>query len=263
MDVTLRRKFPFLYSQPDIPADKAKVVARLDIMKLDGWRALESMTLEELDELQAEAEGAIVSVDEFGFTGFDNEHDKTIIEAREAIKMQRIKTRNRKYEELAKQDERRDCLVCAALSINKALNMLEKAQEIEPDPKYCEGLLPRYDYEIDPSDMTDGELDYFVRHYDPSQIANPFPDHSVLNLLKTPAAKTLAAEVKKHNEAFQERYEIMRTNYGAARAEQSRRRDEARAKAETLAATKRQISETDTSDVIADLMSRIEELEGR
>ena len=153
-----RRKFPFLYGNPDIPADKMKIAAKLDIMKLDGWKALESMTIDELDALQAEAESAIINVDEFGFTGFENEHDRAIIEAREAIKQQRIRTRKKIYDERTKQDQRRNNLICAALSINKAVNLLEEAAKTEQDPVYCGGLLPRYDHEIDPSDMSDGEL---------------------------------------------------------------------------------------------------------
>lgn len=263
MDVTLKRKFPFLYGKPDIPVDKAKVVAKLDLMKLDGWKALEEMTLDELNELQAEAEGAIVSVNEFGFTGFDNEHDRAIIEAREAIKQQRRKVIDKKYEERAKQDQRRNDIVCAANFINRAANLLEEAAATEQDPVYCEGILPRYGYEIDPAAMTDGELDNFINNNHPSMVADPFPDYSTLELLKTPTAKKLAAEVKKHNEAFQKRHEIMRTNYEAAKAEQARRRDEAREKAEALAAAKREIGFTDTNDVIADLVNRIEELESR
>lgn len=263
MDMALRRKFSFLYPQPDIPADKAKIVAKLDIMKLDGWKALESMTLQELDDLQAEAESAVIFVDEYGFTGLDNEHDHTIIEAREAIKRQRIKTRNKQYDERARQDNRRNALMSAAKHIMQAADQLEKAQQIKLDPSYYASLLPRYDHEVDVSAMTDGELEYFIRTYDPSIVGNPFPDHSVFALLKSPAAKSVAAELKEQNEIFSERYEIMCANYEAARAEQTRRRDEEREKAETLAATKRQINGTDTSDVIADLVNRIEELESR
>lgn len=261
IEAMTRRKFPFLFEQPDIPADKAKVVARLDIMKLDGWRALESMTIDELNELQAEAESAVFSVDEYGFVDFSNEHDKTILEARKAINDQRHRIRQRESDKQTRQIKRRNVITEAAEHIRAAANLVETAYGIEPDAKYCEGLLPRHDYKIDPSSMTDGELDYFTRHHNPSEVANPFPDYSVLELLKTPTAKKLAAEVKKHNEAFQERYEIMRTNYAAARAEQLRRRDKAAKNAEAIAASKKELKNASMDDVVADLMNRITELE--
>ena len=256
-----RRKFPFLYGAPDIPVDKAKIVAKLDVMKLEGWKDLEDMTIEELNELQAEAEGAIIDINEYGFTGFDNPHDRTIIEAREAIKQQRRKTLDKQYEERARQDDRLHAFMTAANFIKRAIDSLEEAHQIEPNPTFYAAHMPEYDYEIDPSAMSDGELNYFVRKYDPHIFGNPFPDHAVFAYLKTPEAKAAAAEFKEYNEAFQERMEIMRANYAAAREELSERNRAAQEKAIERAEKRNQLDMKDKNDVLADLMNRIEELE--
>ena len=255
-DLPPKKRQPKPWFGYQIPRDKAAVVARLDKMKSDGWRALESMTIEELDALQEEAEGASWYVDDFGFVGVDNDHDRTILEARAAINDQRHKIRQREADANLEQIHRHNAIAEAASHIRAALDCIETANNMERDPSHYLNAVPAPLPAIDAATMTDIELRVAMREYDEERQRAKAPDHKLFAMVNTPAAKAIAAELKKQNEASAARIKTAMTNSKAAREELERREFEA---AKSVA--RNEILQTNLNDVIAELQGRIEELE--
>ena len=251
-----RKRKPAPWFNDQIPRDKAAVVARLDKMKNDGWRALESMTIEELDELQKEAEGAAWYIDEFGFVGTDNAHDRTILETREAIKDQRYKIRRRESDAHLEQIHRHNAIVEAASHIRAALDCIEAAQRIERDTSCYLNAVPAKLPAIDAATMTDYELQATIREYDNELQSTSAPDHQLFAMMNTPTAKAIAAELKEQNEARAARIEIARVNRLAAREELERRKVDTVKKA-----VRKEVLQANLDDVITELQGRITELE--
>ena len=252
----LRKRFPFLYPEPDVPFDKAKIVAKLDLMMLDGWKALEDLTIEELNELQAAAESAVMETDDYGFALDYNDHHKTIFEAREAIKAQRWKLQQEKTEKYLEQSKRRGMISGAANLIIEAINLIEEAYKIEPSPFAWNPMLPSQCEAIDPSTMTVADLNAVIRETNSDKTRMPLPDYSMIAMLKTPAAKAIAEELKEQDEVYRKRIEVSQSNRMAARVELSQREKK---DAETATLNK-EINEN-INDVVAELRNRIAELE--
>ena len=239
-----------------IPRDKAKVVERLDAMKRDNWRALEGMTIDELNALQAEAEGAVVVVDDFGFASLDSPHDRTIMEAREAIKDQRYKIRRREADASLEQIQRHNAIVEAASHIRAAADCIETAHNMKRDPSHYLNRVPAQLAAIDAATMTDYELQATMREYDEERQRAQAPDHRLFAMMNTPAAKAITAELKEQNEAQAARIEAARVNSAAAREELDRREvDTARTAARNM------LLQANLDDVIAEMQGRITELE--
>ena len=246
-------RWPF--EETRIPRDKAKVVERLDAMKRDNWRALEGMTIDELNALQAEAEGAVVVVDDFGFASLDSPHDRTIMEAREAIKDQRYKIRQAIEDKRMEQIRRRNLIAEAAHHIGVARDLVESASRIERDADYWAHLVPRKPQPLDVDNMTDGELMHAIRECD-AGLHNPLPSYELFALLDTPASKALADELKEQNEAHQAKAEMMLANREAARAELERRKVNA-----AVSEARKEVINANLDDIVIELENRIKELE--
>lgn len=247
---------PFWLHDDEIPDDKVKVVARLDKMKSDNWRALETMSMQELDDLQSEAFNAVAHIDDFGFVDDSNPHDATITEACHAINRQKRINTERLYARAHEQDSRRSKIFAAANHIMQAAELLETAQRTELDPSYYEGFIPRYSEEIDLDAMSDGDLRLIIKGCNPATISKPLPDYSLLAMLNTPEAKAIAAEAKEQNRVFDKCFETSQANLTAAKDELERREVEA-----AKSAVRKDVLQENLDDVIAELQGRIAELE--
>ena len=255
-DMPPRKRKPAPWYNDEIPRDKAAVVAKLNKMKNDGWRALESMSLEELDALQAEAEGAIYYVDDFGFTGLHTAHDRAIMEAREAIKDQRYKIRQREADAHLEQIHRFNAVVEAASHIRAAVDCIEAAQRIKRDPSFYLNVVPAELPAIDVTTMTDGELKAAERGYSDELSNAREPDHRLFAMMNTPGAVAIAAELKEQNEARAARIDMAMANSKAAREELERREVDT-----VKAAARNEILQANLDEVLTELQGRIEELE--
>ena len=245
-----------LWFEVDVPREKAAVVSKLNKMKSDGWRALESMSLEELDALKDEALGAAVSVDDFGYFKTDNDHDRAIFEACEAIKGQRYKIKQREADAYLEQVHRFNAVVEAASHIRAAVDLIESAQRIKRDTSCYLNAVPAELPAIDVTTMTDSELKAAERGYQDELSNAREPDHRLFAMMNTPGAVAIAAELKEQNEARAARLDMAMANSKAAREELNRREvDTART------AARKEILQANLDDVLAEMQGRIEELE--
>lgn len=245
-----------LWFEVDVPREKAAVVSKLNKMKSDGWRALESMSLEELDALQAEAMKAVVNVDDFGYVKSDNDHDRAIYDACRAIKDQRYKLKQAKEDRYFIQSKRSGAIVEAAEHIRLAAYFIEEAYSIERDPDFYLSRVPAQLPAIDAATMTDYELQATIRAYEDELQSTPAPDHKLFAMMNTPAAKAIAAELKEQNEARAARLDMAMANSKAAREELNRREVDT-----AKAAARKEILQANLDEVLTELQGRITELE--
>lgn len=109
---------------------------------------------------------------------------------------------------------------------------------------------------IDAQSMTDEELTGIIEQCKSVLNRKPSYDWRVIALLKTPAAKAIAAEEKKREEARAALAESARANLEAANAELEKRRN-MQAEEEAHAAD----MQAHIVDIVADLQSRVKDLE--
>lgn len=251
-------RFAGFFNENDIPRAKRQVVARLEAMEADNWRALEGMSIEELDALRAEAEGAYIGADDLGYTSvsLDNPHDRMIARARAAISDQRFKVRQAIEDRKLEQIKRRNLIAEAAHHIGAAVDLVEAARQISRDPEYWAHLVPRKPQPIDVDSMTDGELRGVIRECDEGGLHNPLPAASLFALLNTPASKALADELKEQNEAHQAKAEMLLANRAAARVELDKRKVNA-----AVSEARKEVISANLDDIVIELENRIKELE--
>lgn len=208
-----------------ITEEKAAIVSRLEAMRADGWRELESMDESQLDALEADVDACAVTINAF--------HPYAVArqDAYAAIRSERHKREAKRLQERSRQERRARLIADAASDIEHAVRMLDEASEIPYEP-HEPAPVPSVDIET----ATDAELK--AARISLASIANA-PDKSaeraaLLELVKTDAAKAIGKELLKESKQETNR----RTNAAellAAIETEIRHREAVRAKeAETL-----------------------------
>lgn len=198
-----------------IPEEKAAIVARLDGMKCRDWAQVKAMGAAELDALEADIDSAVV----IGLDYF-HPHAQAIRDARKAVSKRRHAIKVEAMERDQRQRNRIDLIQQAENALQTAIEKLDAAYSIEPDPKYY--AVPTLE-PIDAATMTDEELTAVIRQCEQYATRRPIAAHDALAAIKTPAAKAIAAELKANAAAVETFKQAARANMDAAHAELARR----------------------------------------
>lgn len=234
----------------DIPPEKAATVRKLDAMRQDGWTALESMSLADLDALEAEAESARV------VRPVEHPHLMSIADALTAIKRRRSAIRRAAVAKATEQQERYKSIFAAQLRITEAARALDAAQAIEFDPNATVNAIPAPFPAIDVSTASEGELRATIKACEAALTRKLPADSKSIALLKTSAAKSIADELKAREKALFAMQESARANMDAAKMELERRHNKAVENARRKAEL-----EANLPSIVDDLQQRVAKLE--
>lgn len=238
----------------EIPPEKAAAAEKFKAMRDDNWSALDGMTLDQLEEFEHEVNDAhVFGIDAFSF------HAQILREAHEAIKRERSKIKYAEWQRDNKRAERRKAIRDAVDSIAKAIELADKANAIDRDEKDVATSNPSPMQQVDTESSSTDEL-YAIAAQCEAELKNgaTVPDFRLIALLKTPAAKAIAKELKESADAHSARAESVRSNLDAAKAEIDKREAAEREKAAANEA-----ATANLADTISNLESRLNAIESR
>lgn len=196
---------------------KAEIVARLDQMRANGWKELESMTGDELAALHDEVDEANVILNDLD----PNPHNRIRFDAYAAIKAERLKRSRAAWDRQQKQQTRRDNINRAVNNIREAIELIDVANGI-PDCSRQVQEPPT----IDVANATDIQLQtareecWKIANLEPSTAED---DAKLIQLLKTPASKAVSNGLREHGQEYEARQAQARELRESIIAEQERR----------------------------------------
>ena len=171
-----------------ITEEKAATVSRLEAMRADGWRELESMDASQLDALESDVDACAVTINAF--------HPYAVArkDAYAAIRAERHKREAKRIQERSRQERRARLIADAGNDIEHADRMLDEALAIPYEP-HEPAPVPSVDIET----ATDAELK--AARISLASIANDTGKSThyaaLLGLVKTDAAHAIGKELLK------------------------------------------------------------------
>ncbi len=244
----------YTLSDATITEEKAAAAERFKAMKNDNWSALDGMTLDQLEEFEKEVNDAqVVGIDYF------SSHAQIIRDAHQAIKHERMKHTLADINRRNAINRRRSSISKAAHDIANAIELVDSANAIDRDAQDIAASNPSPMQQVDTESSSTDELRALVAQCEAElrHSAN-VPDFHLIALLKTPAAKAIAKELKESADAHSARAESVRANLDAAKAEIDKREAAEREKAAANEA-----ATANLADTISNLESRLNAIESR
>lgn len=247
----------------EIPADKAAIIERAREMEAGDWKALEGMTDAELDEWEAELEGAYVyQKGAHGSAKYNVRpipHNKTRLDAISAVTAERSR-RQREYNERSRNKLVRDqSIVDGAKAAREAVELLNRADSLDaglfyevPEPPEMD-VARASDAELDKMAATCRDIEKADRDW--NLTGRTAEMAASVAMVKTEAAERIAAELAEIAKKHADRASGARSLLDAIREEEERREHE-----------RRQAEEGRTPEAmearIAELESRLTERDG-
>ena len=218
--------------QLDIPPDKAAVIARLDEMKQGEWKALQSLSYAELDELEDEVDSSYVYQPRGTLI---HPHNQMRLDGLSAIAAERGRRRHEWQRHEGEQYRRAQAIREACELLAEAAKRIDEIAVIEPDPEYFK--VPSAPV-LDVAAASDGELvttaracRNIIEHSDPRSVAD---QAKAIGTVKGKTAVAVAASLAERADAMAKARDDSSALLEEIQAEQKRREDERRGRMEGM-----------------------------